>query len=284
MRAPTACKTISALGLAALMTACASSPPQAAAPLSVAGTVVDQPAAGPAAAAPMQPVTLASHDWELVSMTDRHGRADTRWRLPGQRPPRLHFEGGRLSVHNLCNVVSSGYQVQGNTMLLMAGAATKRACAEPELMELEQRMALYLGGPAGYELRSNAGGTPLLVLLFGDSTRWELVGTATPQTRYGGPGERVFLEVAPQRVPCGNPLMPAAQCLSVRELRFADNGVRQGAGQWQPFYGEIDGYTHEPGMRNVLRLTRYQLKQPVPADAASQAYVLDMVVESERLR
>ena len=43
-------------------------------------------------------------------------------------------------------------------------------------------------------------------------------------------------------------------------------------------------YQHERGIRNVLRVQRYPLAQSgqLPADAPSHAYVLDMVVESER--
>ncbi|MBN9325065.1 MAG: DUF4377 domain-containing protein, partial [Delftia acidovorans] len=44
----------------------------------------------------------------------------------------------------------------------------------------------------------------------------------------------------------------------------------------------IEGYKHEPGIRNVLRIQRYK-RQNVPADASAYAYVLDMVVESERV-
>ncbi len=279
MRASTAYQSLFTLGAAALMAACASSPPPSPA--------ASPPAAPLAAAASSKvvapPLHVTAYDWELVSMADREGKADTRWRLPGQHAPRLHFEAGRLTAHNLCNVLSSSYQIQGSTMVLMSGAATKRMCADPALMELEQRLTPYLNSVVNYELRTNAGGPPLLVLHYADGQRLELTGTLTPQARFGGPGERVFLEVAPQRVPCGNPLAPAAQCLQVRELRFADNGVRQSVGQWQPLYGEIEGYAHESGTRNVLRLNRYQLQQPA-ANTASQAYLLDMVVESERMR
>ena len=45
------------------------------------------------------------------------------------------------------------------------------------------------------------------------------------------------------------------------------------------FYGDIEGYAHEAGIRNVLRVKRYTIKNP-PADGSSLAYVLDMVVES----
>ena len=39
------------------------------------------------------------------------------------------------------------------------------------------------------------------------------------------------------------------------------------------------GYTHEPGVSNVLRINRYKRPQP-PADASGYVYELDLVVES----
>ena len=51
----------------------------------------------------------------------------------------------------------------------------------------------------------------------------------------------------------------------------------------QPLDQDIEGYTHEDGVRNVLRLKRYTVKNP-PADGSSIGYVLDMVVESELVR
>lgn len=279
-------KLFSALGLTAALAACAGNPaepPTAAPPLAtapLAGKVVPpSPSTLPPSAS-----ALASHEWELVAMADAKGNSDTRWRLPGHAAPRLLFHGGRVEVRNLCNVVSGGYMIQGSNMAFIHGVSTKRACADAALMDLEQRMGLYLSGSAGYEVRNNAGGPPLLVLYFGDGSRWELTGSPTAQTRYGGPGERVFLEIAPERMPCSHGAMANAQCLKVREVRFADNGVRQGAGAWQPLYGEIEGYTHQAGVRNVVRLNRFQRPQPLPADASAQVYVLDMVVETERVR
>ena len=50
-------------------------------------------------------------------------------------------------------------------------------------------------------------------------------------------------------------------------------------GAFGNFYDRIEGYSHEPGIRNVLRVDRYTIKNP-PADASKYAYVLDLVVES----
>jgi hypothetical protein len=70
------------------------------------------------------------------------------------------------------------------------------------------------------------------------------------------------------------------QCLRVRERTYAENGTLAAQGEWQPLYQDIEGYTHVPGTRNVLRVKKFAVKNP-PADASSVAYVLDMVVESE---
>jgi len=46
------------------------------------------------------------------------------------------------------------------------------------------------------------------------------------------------------------------------------------------FCGSIEGCSHTPGMRNVLRINRNERKQ-VPADASRYIHMLDLVVETE---
>ncbi|MFT3811989.1 MAG: META and DUF4377 domain-containing protein [Acidovorax sp.] len=227
---------------------------------------------------------LQAYDWDLAAAFNAQGQPAPQWRLPRHAPARLHFQGRQLSVQNLCNAAGAGYALDGAHMRVDRPLSTLRACADQDLMGLEQRVLALLPQAQRYELRpATASTAPVLVLHFAEGTRWELAGTPTPATRYGSAGERVFLEVAPQRVACNHPLMPNAQCLRVREIRYADNGVKQSTGEWRIFQGEIEGYQHEDGIRNVLRLQRYAIANP-PADAPRHAYVLDMVVESERAR
>jgi hypothetical protein len=90
----------------------------------------------------------------------------------------------------------------------------------------------------------------------------------------------MFLEVAAQTVECTSGAM-RGQCLRVREIRYDDQGLKVGPpGAWQTFHGQIEGYTHTPGVRNVLRIKRFK-RSTVPADASAYLYVLDLVVESE---
>ena len=75
-------------------------------------------------------------------------------------------------------------------------------------------------------------------------------------------------------------------CLRVRDLRYDAGGRQQVVGDWRILQGGIEGYRHEAGIRNVLRVQRYSLARngQLPADAPGHALVLDMVVESERVR
>ncbi len=274
-------KALAAATLATLLAACSSQPQGA--PMTQPPSPSPSSTSSPSSSAH----TLQAYDWDLVSALDARGKAAPGWLLAGKRALRLHFEGQRLSVQNLCNMMGAGYMLSGPNLQVGQFVSTKRACAERDLMDLEQRVASLLPQAQRLELRgATATSAPQLTLWFADGSRWELAGSPTPATRFGTAGERLFLEVAPERVACNHPLMPQAQCLRVRDVRYADNGVRQGVGEWRIFQGEIEGYRHEPGMRNVVRVQRYSLARngQLPADAPSHAYLLDMVVETERVR
>ena len=157
--------------------------------------------------------------------------------------------------------------------------STQMACADPNLMALDGEISRRLEGPLTLLLAESEPPQLRITNRAGDTFSFRAEPTA--ETRYGGPAERVFLEVAAQTKPCSHPLIPHKQCLQVREIHYDAKGLKTGTpGQFQHFYDAIEGYAHEPGIRNVLRVHRYTLKNP-PADASSLAYVLDMVVESE---
>jgi hypothetical protein len=232
---------------------------------------------------------LGQYFWDLQSATDGRNQADGGWALAGRKPLRLVFHKDRVNVENLCNVMGAGYSLEGPRMQIERGMSTMRACMEPGLMELERRVGQLMPQAQTYALRhaSAPGQKPHLTIAFANGVRWELAGVETPATRYGSAGERVFLEVDAQRVRCNNPMMPAAtECLRVREIRYDERGIKNGTGEWRVMQGGIEGYQHEVGIRNVLRLQRYPLARngQLPADGPSHAYVLDMVVESERMR
>lgn len=217
---------------------------------------------------------LPAFHWKLVEATAADGSRIDALFPRADKPLQVDFAEGRLQVSNTCNRIGGGYQLDGQRLSVAPMVQTQMACPDSTLMAADEaiRQRLEAGGLLGFD------GDALVYTAAGETLRF--AGEPTADTRYGGPGERVFLEVAAQRVPCSHPLIPDYQCLHVRDVSYDDKGLKKGVGEWRFLYQNIEGYQHEPGVRNVLRLKRYPVANP-PADAASVAYVLDMVVESE---
>ena len=74
----------------------------------------------------------------------------------------------------------------------------------------------------------------------------------------------ITLEVAAHRQKC--PGQTDTKCLMVRELQDGQKKPR-----WAPFDGEIAGYQHTTGKRQLLRVRKEKLEN-VPADAPSITY------------
>lgn len=230
--------------------------------------------------APPEASALGRHHWQLREAVGRDGqRIDALFARTGQ-PLQLDFTDGRLSVDNTCNRMGASYEIIAGRLELGPMMQTKRACADPALMALDAAVGARLQGEPAVDLQAE-GESPRLILLAPNGDRLVFDGVPTAATRYGSKGETVFLEVAAQPASCSDPLIPDKQCLQVRERSYDANGLVIGtAGEWQPLDQGIEGYVHEPGVRNVLRLKRYVIENP-PADGSSIAYVLDMMVESE---
>lgn len=236
-----------------------------------------QPAATEApVAAAFDATRLPAYHWRLVEASAADGSRIDALFPRADAPLQLDFADGHVGVSNACNRIGGSYTIDGDRLSVGNLVQTQMACTDAALMQSDHEIGRRLEG--GGTLRQDGETTLVLTTAAGETLRF--AGEPTADTRYGGAGERVFLEVAAQRVPCHHPLMPDYRCLHVREIVYGDDGVKQSEGEWQFLYQDIEGYTHEPGMRNVLRLKRYAVANP-PADGSSIAYVLDAVVESE---
>jgi heat shock protein HslJ len=224
--------------------------------------------------------TLPDHHWRLTDATDAQGkRIDALFARPEQ-PVTLDFKDGRLNVRHACNRMGGTFIVRGRELIVDKLASTMMACTDPKLMALDTELGKRLQGTMGLRM-TRGDAPPQLELKNAAGDVLVFASEETAATKYGSAGERVFLEVAAQTKPCSHPLIPDMQCLQVRELKYDAKGLKVGTpGEFGHFYDAIEGYTHEPGVRNVLRLNRYTRKN-VPADASKYAYVLDMVVESD---
>jgi heat shock protein HslJ len=254
-----------------------------------AKTPQGEPATPPAAvapaatqAAPTDTTALSAYHWRLNDAKDASGKRIDALFVNADKPLQLDFAGGRISVSNTCNHMGGTYSVEGDKLKFDRLASTLMACADPKLMALDQEIGKRLETESTFALQS--GDAPTLTLTGSNGDVLTFKGDPTAETRYGGKGETTFLEVAAQTKPCSQPLIPNKQCLQVREIKYDGQGIKTGTdGEFQNFYDEIEGYTHEAGIRNVLRVKRYK-RDPVAADASSIVYVLDMVVESEMVK
>ena len=220
---------------------------------------------------------LQAHRWTLQSAIDSAGRPIDAL-LPAGHPFVMSFDGPRMSVQGGCNQQNGAWRLSPRRQLMIGRLATTMKACEAALMEADTALADVLAQPMHVELTPAA--TPNLTLTTATQQTLTFSGQPTLRSLYGAP-KRIFLEVAAQTIDCELPSGTAGSCLRVRDVRFDGQGLRKGPpGPWRPFAEPIEGYTQTPGVRNVLRIDRYERK-PAPAGAAAVRYVLDMVVESE---
>ena len=230
----------------------------------------------PATTAPADAPALSANHWRLADAKDAQGQRIDALFANADKPVQLDFVDGRVAVGNTCNRMGGSYAVAGDELKFDRMASTMMACTDAKLMALDQEVGKRLEASLKFVQSADS-----LTLTTANGDVLTFSGEPTAETRYGGPGETVFLEVDAQTKACSHPLIPDKQCLQVRELEYDDKGVKTGTdGAFGNFYQDIEGYAHEPGIRNVLRVKRYTIKNP-PADGSSLAYELDMVVESE---
>jgi hypothetical protein len=84
-----------------------------------------------------------------------------------------------------------------------------------------------------------------------------------------GPGEIVTIEVHPSLVTCVG--VDEMQCMQVREPPQSN---------WTPLYQSIEGFDHEPGVFQTLRVRIVPVSNP-PADGSSLKYVLIRIIRRE---
>jgi heat shock protein HslJ len=239
-----------------------------------------QPTPNRRAADPALVRSLQDHVWTLQSGSEATGQPIDGLMVPGQTF-QLRFDGARLAVTGGCNNMTGSWRLSPQGQLMVGRlAATMKAC-EPALMKADAALSAVLTQHLDVQLQS--GPAPSLRLVSPTRQTLVLAGQPTLESLHGAPTV-IFLEVAAQTVPCQPGAGAPTQCLQVRDRRFDKQGLRiEPPGEWRAFYSRIDGYTHTPGVRNVLRVKRYQRTQ-VPADASRYLYVLDLVVESETVK
>jgi heat shock protein HslJ len=225
------------------------------------------------------PQTLERYRWTLESTTDSQNRHIDMLPPGKDRPVVLSFSGNRLSIQGPCNRMMGAYQIDAAGQLTVRGgpASTMMGC-DAALMTADAVLSGILAKPLYVEITNRQ--SPRLRLRSTSSDTLTFVGEATPEALYG-PETTIFLEVAPQHVACEHPPASETRCLQVRERHYDEQGLPVGTPEaWRPLYENIEGFTHKEGVRNVVRVKRFN-RNATPRGASSTLYVLDLVVESE---
>lgn len=242
-----------------------------------------EPAHPPQIAATSPPVDdalLGTHHWRLQDATDAQGRRIDALLVRPEQPIQVDLADGRIRIANSCNGMSGSYQLLGDEVRIGELVGTKMGCADPAIANLDNEVRKHLKN--GSRIALMPGTPPRLQWRTPDGDVLRFSAEATSESRFGGQGETVFLEIAAQTVRCRPGLSPnTIDCLQVREVSYNDQGLRAGEpGPWQPFSGSIEGYTHELGIRTVLRAKRFPIAS-AHMDQPQVAYILEMQLESE---
>jgi hypothetical protein len=238
-------------------------------------------AAAPPVPAPDLGATLVAYRWQLESATDPTG-ASIGALFPG--PDNLlgvEFVDGQLGVTGGCNRIGVGYQVLDAAQLQLGQARSTMMACPPPLADADAAVAKFLTGTLQAEIKGETG-APVLRLAAVDGTALTFKGQPTPETRFGGPGTRAFLEVSPE--PCQPPAPTARPCLMVRDRYFDEQGLQSGApGEWRALPEGIEGYTPAAGQQQVVRVKRFESAATAGGEPAVH-FVFDMVVESRTVQ
>ena len=221
---------------------------------------------------------MEDHRWTLVDAADAaNQRLDVLF-PDVERPFAFNFAASRLHVEGGCNGLRAASRVGADGMVEITGSMNTMMACEVPLMEADAALAALLTEPL--ETILVPGAQPRLVLLASGGDVLVLTGELTPEARFGA-ATTVFLEVDAQRVACDDSPRGDGLCLNVRELSFDDQGLPVGTpSEWRALGADIQGYQHQAGIRNVLRVKRFD--PPAGPDMPQgPVYVLDLTVQSE---
>lgn len=229
---------------------------------------------------------LGGYHWRLQDATDAQGRHIDALLIRPDQPIQFNFVDGRIAVHNACNGIGGDVRIDGDTLHFGALVSTKMACVDPAVMALDSEISMRLQGKVRFELSGSNPPQLLWTAANGDMLRF--VGAPTPETLFRSPGEIAYLEVAARSESCPGPNASAPKrCLRVRDVHYNEQGIKtRPSGEWRLFDSAIQGYTHEEGIRHVLRVKRFT-PDDKPADtnpqsaATQHVYILDISIESE---
>ncbi|MFP6841691.1 MAG: META and DUF4377 domain-containing protein [Acinetobacter sp.] len=209
--------------------------------------------------------TLSSYEWSTLTGT-------------APKPLVLHFDAqGRLSIQTSCNGMGTSWKAENNQIITGDLMSTQMACDDASMQQEKVAADLFSKRSAPFILDLKNPEQPTLSIISASGQKYTFSGKMTAETKYQTQAETVFLEISPETKQCTG--VAPQTCLQVREIKYAENGVKtQVDKDWTLFYDQIEGYQHNPAERQIIRIKRYEIKNPA-ADQSKFAYIHDMTVE-----
>lgn len=213
----------------------------------------------------------------LQTLADYTWSKQTHENLP---PITLNLDAEKkLSISSGCNHLMGVWQFDGKQMNTSPLASTLMMCP-PHLMAQEQSARQFFNQAhlnVSIDMRHPAQPTLILENMTGQKIKFQ--GTLKPEAQYKSTGEVIFLEISPTKKACSTS-NGSKQCLQVKQIQYNDQGVQTRIDEsWQVLPVEIQGYEHDSGLRQVIRVKRFNTK---PQTATPEyAYIYDMTVEQE---
>lgn len=173
-----------------------------------------------------------------------------------------------------CNVMSAGYQLQNDQLIVNDAMSTEMFCED--LDAAENKLNELMQGASQLKVDKVNADSPTLTLTAKDGSTLNWSGRLTAQAKYNSKGETIFWAIAADTKACKEDA--SKDCLQVKPITYNDEGIKTGEGDWAEFAGTIDGHQHDPDNDEVVRLQRYKTDDK-NADKDGYAYVLDTVIE-----
>ncbi|SET03663.1 META domain-containing protein [Thorsellia anophelis] len=233
---------------------------------------------------------LPKYQWHLISAQNQEGEALKGVIVEGTPNIEMLFNDNSMIVRNTCNQLMAGYSVESTGSLLKVGqiAQTMRACIDPDMALKDDAMIALLSNLNTVSVEQVAtqvttDDTVTLVMTDNNSNVFRFNGVLTPEAYFGQAGQQMFLEISPDHVACELPVANS-QCIQIREIVY-DESFRQSVPDptWIVYPNAIDGFMHEAGQRNIVRVKRFtHLSEQAQSNSLKPDpfYVLELVVES----
>jgi len=226
----------------------------------------------PSAAAQSQTAVLAGYFWDMDAAFDKSGAAQPFWFSKDLPPVRLTFSpNGHAFAENACNSLNWKFKVSGSEKIAFTPTAATLIGCDEELTQRQHLIGVGIPQTHRYTLKATPRtGPERLTLYLADGSRWEFKPTPTPETRYGGPGEQIELEIAMDTVPCESG--STQQCLNARQVRWERNTSKVCLSDWEVLKSGIEGYQPTPGRHEIIWVKAYPLNR-VSSKTSGSAYV-----------